>query len=336
MKYPPPPPTPFKRSSRGILNAGKLNIFTALNSVLLFIRNRMPDSLVYSKLLVPLRVLYGYIARNRKRKQLHFEVHIAEQCNLNCAGCLHFSPLAPKQFLDIEKYKNDCKRIAVLTGGIIERIDLLGGEPLLNSDIIDIVKISRSYFPERVIRIITNGTLLKNQSDEFWDCCHVNNIIIMVSIYPINIDYDFIINKAKSHRVRIDFRGDTKVLSKSAKEFSANYFDSKWLKFPIDIEGRQNPVKNAALCPAIDCFQLVEGKLYKCAPLAYVKYFNSYFDAGFEITEDDYIDIYKAKNVDEILDKLRKPAPFCRYCKTEIPQYIKWKTTKKEISAWKE
>jgi MoaA/NifB/PqqE/SkfB family radical SAM enzyme len=310
------------------------SIFKAVNSVLLFIRNRIPDRFVYLKLFIPLRALYGYITRNRKRKLLHFEVHIAEQCNLNCAGCLHFSPLAPKQFIDIEKYENDCKRIATLTAGIIERLDLLGGEPLLNPQIIDIVKISRLHFPECTIRIVTNGILLKKQTDEFWECCHANNIIIMVSIYPIKIDYDFIIDKAKIHNVRIDFRGDIKMLSKNAKEFSTYYFDSKWLKFPIDINGGQNPVKSAALCPALDCFQLVEGKLYKCAPLAYVKFFNRYFDTDIKVTDDDYIDIYKAKNVDEILYKLRKPAPFCRYCKPDIPQYVKWKTTKREISEW--
>ncbi|MDR2803825.1 MAG: radical SAM protein [Treponema sp.] len=296
----------------------------------------MPDSLVYSKLLVPLRALYGYIARNKKQELLHFDVHIAEQCNLNCVGCLHFSTLAPKQFIDLEKYENDCKRIAELSsGGCMDYIELLGGEPLLNPQIVEIMKISRSYFPQCTIRIATNGTLLKNQTDEFWESCHTNNISITVSVYPVNIDYDFIFDKVNRHDVRIDFRADIEIMPKVLQNRSLSRV-LKWLRLPMNIDGRQNLLKNNALCPLSNCFQLVEGKLYKCARTAYVKFFNNYFNAEFEVTENDYIDIYKAKNMDEILDKLRRPIPFCRYCKTDIPQYVKWRTTKKEISEWVE
>jgi hypothetical protein len=309
------------------------NIFKAVNSVLLFIRNRIPDSVIYSKLFVPLRALYGYIVRNNKLEMLHFDVHIAEQCNLNCVGCLHFSTLAPKQFLDVVKYENDCKRIAELSDGNIEYIELLGGEPLLNTQIIDIMKISRSYFPQCIIRVATNGTLLKKQTDEFWDCCHANNITITISVYPIKIDYDFIIDKAAMHNVWIDFRGDIKTMPSALQNCPLNR-KLQWLKLPIYINGEQDPVKSNALCPLSTCYQLVEGKIYKCARTAFVKYFNSYFNTDLKVTEDCYIDIYKAKSMDEILDKLRKPIQFCRYCKPDIPQYVKWKTTKREISEW--
>jgi hypothetical protein len=82
-----------------------------------------------------------------------------------------------------------------------------------------------------MIRITTSGILLKNQTDEFWDCCRTNNIIITISVYPVNVDYDFIIitiyvylvnvdydfiiNKAGAHNVQIQFRGDVKIVSKN-------------------------------------------------------------------------------------------------------------------------
>jgi MoaA/NifB/PqqE/SkfB family radical SAM enzyme len=310
-------------------------IFKAVLSVLNLIRNAVPDGVYYSKLFIPLRILYGNTVKNNKRELLRFDLHIAGHCNVNCKGCEHFSPLTPATFIDAVKYESDCKRIAELSGGKIADIALLGGEPLLNPRIIDIMKISRSYFPCGLIKIITNGKLLKNQTDEFWDCCRLNNIIIAISVYPVNIDYDFIIDKAAKHSVQIQFRGDVKIVSKDWRKLPTDYISENWRKMPIDINGGQNPQKSNALCYASNyCFQLAEGKLYKCWRIAYIKYFNAYFNADLKVTEDDYIDIYKAKSMDEILAKLCKPAPFCRYCKLDCTPVVKWEHSRREISEW--
>jgi MoaA/NifB/PqqE/SkfB family radical SAM enzyme len=280
---------------------------------------------------MPFRIFYGNALRNRKRKLLRFDVHIAEQCNLNCKGCLHLSTIAPKAFVDIEKYERDCKRISELSGGEIDQLVLMGGEPLLNTQIIDIMKIGRSYFPRGTIMILTNGILLKNQPDEFWDCCRVNNILISISPYPINLDYTFIIDKAKAHGVQLK---TGKITSNNGTMLLTD--DIKWTKMPMDINGRQNPKKSNALCGFSNfCVQLVEGKLYKCPRIAYIKFFNKHFNVNLEVAEDDYIDIYRVKDMDEILDKLRKPAPFRRYCKLDILYNdVGWERSKKEISEW--
>jgi hypothetical protein len=83
------------------------NIFSA-------IRNIIPDSIFYNRALIPLRLIYGETIKNKKRTHLRFDVHIADHCNINCKSCEHFSPLAPKSFIDIKKYENDCNRIAEL------------------------------------------------------------------------------------------------------------------------------------------------------------------------------------------------------------------------------
>jgi hypothetical protein len=80
---------------------------------------------------------------------------------------------------------------------------------------------------------------------------------------------------------------------------------------------------------------LVDGKLYTCARIAYIKYFNDYFGQDIEVTERDYIDIYKARNMDEIFDFLCSPMPFCRYCGIKHTIWdIGWSTSKKDISEW--
>jgi MoaA/NifB/PqqE/SkfB family radical SAM enzyme len=79
-------------------------------------------------------------------KGLSFIIRLTEHCNLNCAGCSAFSPLADEKFYDVEVFRNDCERLASLTGGKINQIIFAGGEPLLHPRITDFFDIARVYF----------------------------------------------------------------------------------------------------------------------------------------------------------------------------------------------
>jgi hypothetical protein len=313
-----------------------MNIFKKfIFPICLFIRNIIPDNLYYSRLFVPLRLIYGKKVKNKKREHLRFDVHLADHCNLNCKGCEHFSPLSPQKFIDIKKYEHDCKRLADLTGGNIGDIALLGGEPLLHPNICDIIRITRSHFTNGLVRIITNGTLLLKQSDDFYDCCRINDITIVITIYPVRLDYEAIMNMAEKHGVKMQFWGDVKNASNSRRKLPIDYVGKSWRKLSIDIKGKQNPERSNALCYASNyCFQLVEGKLYKCWRIAYIKYFNDFFDKSLKITESDYIDIYKENDIDIILEKLHRPARFCRYCIMDSASVIKWANSEKNITEW--
>src|SRR5512145_1822333 len=61
----------------------------------------------------------------------HFSVPLAEHCNLRCCGCDHFAPLAEQEFADIGAFENDFARLSHLLNGDVEKIGLMGGEPLL-------------------------------------------------------------------------------------------------------------------------------------------------------------------------------------------------------------
>ena len=101
------------------------------------------------------------------RKKLKFEMHVTEHCNLNCKYCNHFSPLAPEEYLSLEEYERDLARLAFLFDGEMQQIKLLGGEPLLHPHIKDFLTLTRQYFPNGIIKILTNGTLLLNMKDDF-------------------------------------------------------------------------------------------------------------------------------------------------------------------------
>ena len=252
---------------------------------------------------------------------LQFEVHLADHCNLNCKSCNHFSPLAKENFMDIEDFEKDCERLGELTNGKIKFIRFMGGEPLLHNQITKFLDAGRKYFPEGELVIVTNGILLSRQSDFFWNSCHKNNVEIQVSNYPIKIDRDKINSLAKLHKVNIYYVGGNKTIM--------------WSSMQLDLDGKQNIYENFKKCSQSNtCIHLSRGKLYTCPTVAYIKYFNKYFNQTLQVSEHDSIDIYKAKNLDEILEFLCKPISFCRYCNIEKTKDIEWENTKKDISEW--
>lgn len=256
------------------------------------------------------------------RKSLRFEVHLTDHCNLDCFGCFHFSPLAPEWFLSIDSYREDCQRLSELSNGHIERIYLMGGEPLLHPEISNICKITRDAFPVGKIHILTNALLLNKMHVSFWEALKVNNIGVVITCYPVNLDYNVTNIISESLGIHLEFRGNTN--------------DKTQTKIPLDLNGKQNVEDTFYRCHRPNnCTQLRDGKLWTCVIPPYIKYFNKYFGENLKVSEDDYIDIYKVNNLEEIYKFLVKPIPFCRYCKNkEIIRGIKWCRSKKDISEW--
>lgn len=291
-----------------------------LRKVRQVIKYFIPDWLLYRHI-VP---MYKSITRasEKQRHSLRFQINVTDHCNLNCKGCTAFSPLAKEKYIDAESYERDCKRLSELTGGKIELIDLLGGEPLLHPEINRIMEISRSNF-EGDINVVTNGILLAKMPEAFWKSCKKNNVNIIISRYPIKLPMDKIDVLAEQYGVNIVNRG--------------NATDVKiWNKVPYDLSGKQNITKNFRTCYGANfCTNLENGKLATCPIPFVIKQFNEYFCKDIPVSEDNCIDIYKVKNIDEIYAFLCKPAPICAYCNLKGIKYgIEWEVSKKELSEW--
>jgi hypothetical protein len=258
----------------------------------------LPQSLFYRFLLVKKRLTKSAL---KPLEQLRFEVSVCEHCNLNCKGCSVFSPLAKPDYIDVAEYEKDCTRLSSLCGGTVEYIDLMGGEPLLHPEITKIIEITRRYF-SGTIKIITNGIKLPSMPDAFWQCCKKNGIAIVISGYPINLDHEKIRRAASAYGVKWEIRGWARKLK-------------NWDKNPLDLDGRQNPLKNFLSCFSSNfCLHLEHGKISTCSLPLRMKYFNAYFNKNIDVSEGNFIDIYKASSLNEILLFLSRPIPLCKYC----------------------
>ncbi|GHT45222.1 hypothetical protein AGMMS49965_22000 [Bacteroidia bacterium] len=302
-----------------------MNVYAFTLRFFRFIRKFVPDGVRKSDFIQKSwYLLRQKLGRPNKHKQTvlgHISVHITDHCNLNCKACNHFCPVADENFLDIESFRRDCIRLAELTNGNIGTFWLMGGEPLLHPQVTVFFDIARTYFPNIKIVILSNGILLSKQPDTFWQSCQKNGIEVGISNYPVKIDRETIAQKVTTFGVVLTYWGDR---------------NTEWGKiFVLDIHGQYNYKKKWNKCTlANTCTCLREGKIYACPTVAYISFFNKYFEQNLETTEQDYIDIYKVKNQQEIFDFLYKPLPFCRYCNPGNQESMEWGISKKEISEW--
>ena len=244
----------------------------------------------------------GYIETSNfvPREALRFEIHLADHCNLNCINCSHYSPLVKgERFLDVSQYEKDCTRLSELSGGRMERIRLMGGEPLLHPELVRIMEISRCLFPVGQIMIVSNGILLSGMKPEFWESCERNAVDIYITAYPIGDGKDPM--HFRKNKVKIEKYSDTDRV--------------RMRRNLIRIRGGKDPESNFRSCIlANNCIQLRNGRLYTCPTAAYIPYLADYFDADIPSSEGNSVDIYSAGSLHELYKGLSKPIPLCQFC----------------------
>ena len=251
------------------------------------------------------------------------EIHLTEHCNLNCQCCSHFSNLAEPEFTNIEVFERDIKRLSELSNGEVNIIHLMGGEPLLNPNCERFFELTRKYFDKTEIKLITNGILLLKQKESFWQSMKDNNITLAPTKYPIKIDWDKIKEICGNMNIKLKFFNDENVIKTS--------FYS-----PLNLEGDENPEWNFRNCfLANNCLILENGRLYTCSYIPNIRHFNKFFNKNIPISVNDYIDIHKARDYQEVLQFLAKPIPFCKYCDVKNRKDgIVWKTSTKGIEEY--
>ncbi len=275
---------------------------------------------------------YEYFKKNsvhiQKNKIQHIEIPICYHCNLNCASCDHFAPLAPKYQMPVEIFEKDIKQLKKLTKGRVKEIWFVGGEPLLHNNIETLIKITAVNFPNTAITILTNGLLFEKQKDIFFKTCQDYNVEISITNYIKNeklINYEYITKMAQKYKINYTIRRPVysfELINLSHKKL--NNIEEKYESCVEKIRG--------AL--------LDNGILYSCCIAQGIKkFFNAEFkDKSIHFAKDDTLNIYNISTINEIIDFLNKPKNICAYChyhdKNIAPQNQNWKLSQKELSEW--
>ena len=223
----------------------------------------------------------------------HLEWHIAHSCNLTCEGCIHFTNDNHNEIISIEKLKEWYslwnKKLSP------KRMVLLGGEPLLNKDIVEIVYLTREMWNQQKngnYWITTNGLLLGNYP-KLPIALRENKCMLQISIHGnkdtkeyykkikkiftlikdwdkkyniklinCNTDEEFENLQPNENETYIIYRDMVSDWSRTYKGFGIN-------SIPFEDNNTKQSWNNCIA--GKKCFQLYEGKIYKCCMTAYLQ-----------------------------------------------------------------
>lgn len=243
------------------------------------------------------------------------EFHLADHCNLNCAGCAHFSNLVNEPvFADFEQFSKDVARLNELFSYISE-FYLLGGEPLLNPDVGNYLLELRKNMPFTEIVVVSNGLLVLSIKQDLLEVFKETNTKLSISNYNI-LNTEKIISFLDNTGIRYEIR--------YGRDFFAKYLSKAADDDVMDVFKK---------CPNRRCHFLDKGSIAVCGQPFYIKYFNEYFGENF--SNKGAISLYE-EGIDgnEILKRLSVPIEACNNCTYLVP--TQWKITDGEanISDW--
>lgn len=233
------------------------------------------------------------------------EIHLVDHCNLNCANCNHFSPLAEKWFIDIDDFTSQLK-LLVKNYPKISILRLLGGEPCLHPQIVQLCKIARQIMPVNVtIELLTNGTIIqpiKEISNT------IDNIHILVTPYFTNNTWS----------------------GQEIKDYNNVFFlpvRPIMRETLIDSEGKQNIGENFKHCSIYSgiCLTLKNYKIYLCPAAAHMEHYFKKINKFFDINQIKTLDIRSPISEEQLLQFSQTPNFSCSFCKqwSQITPYHK-------------
>lgn len=280
------------------------------------------------------------------------EFYITNVCNLTCSNCNRFNDYDFKgwqRWADYEDiYRAWSSRVR------LQRITILGGEPLLNPSLLDWVDGINNLW-DRSVQVLTNGTRLNKFPDLYqrlnaWrskSMPWVSNWIGVSLHNPNDREKCF-------DNIRQFLQGDVKYVHRDDPENTNNSYTQGGDHAFIDRNGMRvcvweyqdfytaavqknslgrytlhnsDPEQAHAGCgfAKFKCYHFVKGALYKCGPVALFPEFDQ--QHNFDISDNDraLINSYQPLTVDqfdqqgqEFMKHIDDPIPQCKFCPTQF------------------
>ena len=226
----------------------------------------------------------------------YLELHAAHHCNLNCKGCGHYSNIAEPEFPTLSEFERDSARLKELIIHI-RKIRLLGGEPLLNPELPQMIQIMHDAFPQSDIRIATNGLLIPNADEQLFKAMRDYEVRFDISLYPPTKKLMKIIQE---------------VCAEQSVQYTFSPEITEFYNFG-DTSVPQEPEQIYNSCWAKHCHMMLDGKIAVC-PKPLIRY--KFSGLGWEhFFEEDVIDLYdETLTPDVLLRRLNQPCRLCQYC----------------------
>jgi hypothetical protein len=258
------------------------------------------------------------------------EFHVAFGCNLTCESCAHYSNHAHAGAITPAELG---RQIALWNQKIVPRsFRLLGGEPTLNKDLPDLIRIARQGWPApghdgaggdgTEIEVITNGLRLE-RFPGLPAMLEQTGCRLTISVHHDSAEYAGALAPVRklvrgwraAHDIRVKWR-------ESHGNWTRRYHGYGSAMMPFTDGDQRQSWDN---CPAKRCVQLLDGKLWKCPALAYLPMQHAKYrlDAAWQ----PYLQ-YEALGADATLAQIasflaREDEAACQMCPAQPQQFDK-------------
>ena len=243
------------------------------------------------------------------------EIHTNDKCNCNCRSCLHLSCIAKyPRFKSAIDFENDFKKIYSGFKNNVKCVRIMGGEPFLNADLLNIIKTIKNYFNEQTIELVSNGLFFLDE--KFCKSQHCLDIL------------NFLKNENIDLRISChfkDFKTFRQIVIERLRFLKLGFFYEPAHIF-TQIKVNKEPsdkIKNFESCPIKDyikdkkCVQLVGTKLIRCPFAAYSYILNENTGLNYSLDNYDILDLEKIKSDEEIREFFLREIDYCKWCHFE-------------------
>ena len=244
----------------------------------------------------------------------YIELQFEDRCNLNCAGCSHYSPLVgePGRVSRDETLASLRKLAAKFSH--IRHVRIVGGEPLLDERLLVTLSEIRAVLPKSRIAVVTNGILLLSKAGDWFEKCRRLDIKFSFSVYPpVAAKTEEILEKVSAAGIEIH--------AIPCKVFLAKLD----LKASGGCRKRFRHCRLHAYCPF-----LRNGRIYPCAESALAGFYNVKFGENIPACEGLIVDTCSGR---QILKYLMTPIAHCAYC-AESQRSFDWHRSDQQAGEW--
>lgn len=190
---------------------------------------------------------------------------------------------------------------------------LLGGEPFLHPQLIELCQIAREIFPDIFLNILTNGIILSdNYSEEKLEKLKKLDVLTSISQYPVQKYKQFPQGRYYSYLNNRFFFCQTRV----------------------NLQGTEDPTTRPFSCPnRIPCFTLKDYKIFFCQFGAHINNFCKYFHKQIPLIENkDFIKLTEETTLDDLQHLKDTVHNICRYHAKE--DMINWNPSSKTFDEY--
>lgn len=246
----------------------------------------------------------GFLCSNK------LEYNLVDHCNLSCRECSHLSPYVRKNALPFEIFARDLAAVASVFR--VQRFRFVGGEPLLNKDILRFVAATRASGIAPRIEIASNGVLVPRAPDELFDAIDSLSLSIYPSAPCAPDALRAIEARCREHNVtlKVDF---------------IDRFRRMQVREPIREDELVHRIFNSCLIAHTwGCQTFYDGYFYLCSrPIYSEAYTNKLGLESSGLRMRDGISLHEPDLRSRLLAYLKSPEPLqaCRHCLGAVGEY---------------